>query len=319
MAKKILERLAFSIVIFFALTFLVFALSNMVRGNAVDVLVSQNPDMSQEAYDNLLASYGLDQPIPVRYLNWLNGMAHGDMGRSITSNQPVTRILSERIGPTLILTVSALIISLLISIPLGAMSAYKPYSFWDTLSSFVSFLGSSVPGFILCLLGVYVFAVRLKLVPTQGMYDVGQPHTFGNLLKHLILPATVTGLQMTGSLLKQTRSAILEVMNEDYIKTARSKGLSELAVVIIHALRNALIPIITTVSLSIPFLVGGSVIVERIFSWPGMGNLLVTSITSRDYNPIMGATVVICLTVLISNIILDLLYMVVDPRISKGR
>ncbi len=199
------------------------------------------------------------------------------------------------------------------------MAAYKPYSAWDHTSSFFSFLGASMPGFLLALLGIYVFAVKLHWVPTQGMYYANQPHTIGNLFIHLVLPASIAAFQMIGNLLKQTRSAMLEVLNEDYIKTARSKGLKEHAVIIGHALRNALIPIVTIIGLEVPYMVGGSVVLETIFSWPGMGSLLITSINARDFDPIMGVTVVICTVVLITNILLDFIYMFIDPRIAKER
>lgn len=319
MLKNIGKRILFSIVVLFALTFFVFLLSNMMSGNALDVVLQGEGTISEEAYQALLHEMGLDLPIPVRYWNWLVNFLHGDMGTSTVNGQPVWSILKERIGPTLILTGSSLLIALLISIPLGIMSAYKPYSFWDNFASALAFVGSSMPGFMICLFGIYIFSVKLGWFPTSGMYYSNQPHTIRALLEHLALPAILCGLQMTGSLIKQTRSAVLEVMNEDYIKTARSKGLSEFAVVIRHAFRNALIPIITTISLSIPWLVGGAVIVEKIFSWPGMGSLIISSINSRDYNPIMGATVIICTTVMICNILLDILYTIIDPRLAKEK
>ena len=319
MKRTLLNRILFSVVILFALTFFVFLLSNMIRGNQLDVLLAgEDGGMSEETYNALMTEMGLDRPIPVRYLDWLGGFLHGDMGTSSLLNRPVGEVIRERIGPTLVLTGSALLLSVLISIPLGIMSAYKPYSFWDYFSSAVAFLGSSMPGFMLCLFGIYLFAVKLRWVPTQGMYDTNSAHTVGNLLKHLVLSATVSGLHMTGSLLKQTRSAVLEVMNEDYIKTARSKGLGELAVVVKHGLRNALIPIVTTISLTVPYLVGGSVVTEQIFSWPGMGSLIIRSIQARDYDPVMAAAVMICVMVLITNILMDFIYVLIDPRLSKS-
>ena len=319
MVKKISSRLVYAVITFFLLTFFVFALSNMMKGNALDAQLAANPHMSQETYNALLHERGLDRPIPVRYLDWLTAFLHGDMGTCDQFDVPVSQILSERIGPTLILNFTALILAVVISIPLGVMAAYKPYSAWDNVSSVLSFVGASMPSFMMGLLGVYFFAVKLHWLPTQGMYYASQPHTIGSLAIHLVLPATIGALQMVGSILKQTRGAVLEVLNEDYIKTARAKGVKEVAVVIRHALRNALIPIITIIGLEVPYVIGGSVVLETIFAWPGMGSFLITSINARDFDPIMGITVVICVVVMLTSILLDFVYMFVDPRIAKEK
>lgn len=320
MAYQLLKRIAFSVVIIFVLTFFVFMLSNSIQGNRVDAMLGEDGvSISQEAYDSLMHEMGYDRPLLVRYAEWLNNFVHGDMGISEVQNRPVAGIIAQRVGPTLTLTFTSLMISILIAIPLGTMAAYKPYSIWDNLSSAMAFIGSSMPGFMLALFGIYVFAVKLGWVPTQGMYSTGQVHTLADLLHHLVLPACICGFQMSGNLIKQTRSAVLEVMHEDYIKTARSKGLGEGRVVILHALRNALIPIITQLSLSIPGLIGGSVVIERLFSWPGMGNLIITSVNSRDYTPLMAAAVLICTVVLVSNILIDFVYLLVDPRLAKEK
>lgn len=283
MRKKLVSRLLFSLVIMLALTFLVFALSSLIKGNVVDTMLGgeEAGTISEEAYNALLHQYGLDQPVPIRYWNWLVDVLHGDLGTSVAQNRSVASLLSQRIGPTLLLSGTSLLISIIISLPLGIMSAYKPYSIWDNFASGVAFISSSMPGFMVCLFAIYVFSVKLGIFPTYGMYYSNQPQTIGNLLIHLALPALVSGLTMTGGLIKQTRSAVLEVMNEEYIKTARSKGLAEFKVVVRHGFRNALIPIITQISLSLPYLVGGSVVIEQIFSWPGMGSLIISSIYAR--------------------------------------
>lgn len=320
MVYQLLKRIVFSVVIIFVLTFFVFMLSNSISGNRIDAMLGEDGvSISQEAYDALVHEMGYDRPLLVRYVEWLNKFIHGDMGISEMQNRPVAGIVMSRIGPTLTLTFTSLLISVLLAIPLGTMAANKPYSIWDNLSSLIAFIGSSMPGFMLALFGIYVFAVKLGWVPTQGMYTTGQEHTLIDLIHHLALPACICGFQMSGNLIKQTRSAVLEVMHEDYIKTARSKGPGEGRVVILHALRNALIPIITQLSLSIPGLVGGSVVIERLFSWPGMGNLIITSVNSRDYTPLMAAAVLICTVVLLSNILIDFVYLLVDPRLAKEK
>ena len=319
MIKSILRQLVFSLIALVFLTLIVFVLSNMVKGNTIDVFRAENPDMSQETYEALVHELGYDKPVIVRYLNWLGDALHGDFGTSTATNRPVTEILAQRIGPTLLLSGMAMLVCILIGIPLGVMSAYKPYSIWDNISSFIAFCSSALPGFMLCLFAVFIFAVNLRWFPTSGMYTANGSHTFGDLLMHLVLPMFVLGMRMVGNIIKQTRSAVLEVMNEDYIKTARSKGLGEFAVLVKHALRNAMIPVITTIALSVPYMVGGSVVIEQIFSWPGMGSMIISSINSRDYEPVLGATLVICMTVLVVNFVLEFVYLIIDPRLRKGR
>ena len=320
MIRKLLGRILFSVVILFVLTFFVFMLSNSISGNRIDAMLGEDGvTVDEETYNALLHEMGLDRPLITRYGEWLFNFIRGDMGTSDVQNRPVAGIVSARIAPTLILTFSSLLIAVLIAIPLGTMAAYKPYSFWDNLSSVVAFVGSSMPTFMIALFGIYFFSVKLGIAPTSGMYTTGQAHTVWDLLHHLWLPAVIMGFHQSGGLMKQTRSAVMEVMNEDYIKTARSKGLKERVVVISHALRNAMIPIITQLSLAIPGLVGGSVVMERIFSWPGMGNLIITSVESRDYTPLMAAAILICTVVLVSNIIIDFLYMLIDPRLAKEK
>ena len=315
MAKYLVKRLLITLPIFLLITFFVFLLIDMVPGSPVDLL-NESGELTPEAYAEPEHALGLDRPFLVRYASWLGDMLRGDMGVSNRTKQPVADMIGERIGPSLTLTLSGLLLAVLISIPLGTMSACKPYSLWDNLSSVVAFIGTSAPGFFLCLLAIYLFSVKLGWLPASGMYDVGAAHTLPNLLRHLLMPALIVGLQLTGSLIKQTRGSVLEVMNEEYIKTARSKGISEQRVIVRHALRNALIPIVTQIIIQVPFLVGGSVAIEKIFGWPGIGSLMVTSISSRDYNTILGIAVVICIAVLAANILLDILYSCLDPRIT---
>ena len=225
-------------------------------------------------------------------------------------------MISQRILPSLTLTGVGILGSIIIGVPLGIISAYKPNSIWDQISTFISFIGASVPSFFLSLLMIYVLAVKLKLFPTSGMYSSGGGEDILDILHHLALPAFACGIQTIGNYIKQTKSSVLEVLNEEYIKTARSKGLTNTVIVLKHAFRNALIPIVTTISLSIPFLIGGAVVVEQIFAWPGLGSLMIISITSRDYPVIMGVAVLICAVVLIANLILDLIYAALDPRIE---
>ena len=259
---------------------------------------------------------GLDKPIFVRYFLWLVGIFKWDLGISYRTTQQVGLMIKQRLPSSLLLTGTGITWTVLLGIPLGVMSAYKKNSFWDKLSTFLSYIGSSMPSFFLSLLVIYVFAVKLDLFPTSGMYKLTGDQNIADLLHHLFLPATIIGLQVIGNTIKQSRASVLEVLNKDYVKTARSKGLKEIAILIKHVLRNALIPIVTMIGLSVPFLIGGAVVTEQIFSWPGIGSLMVMSITNRDYPVIMGVTVIISVVVLISNVLLDLVYAVLDPRIS---
>lgn len=302
--------------VFLILTFAIFILSDYAPGNAVDIIASEQK-LSEEAYQALLHSYGLDKPTIVRYGNWLVDLAHGDMGESIRSKAPVFDLIMQRLGPSLTLMLTGLLISILIAIPLGVAAAFKPYSFWDNFSSTLAFIGNAMPSFFLGLCVLYIFSVKLGILPGYGMYSAGSGHSFADLLYHLIMPAFVVAFTLVGDLVKQTRGGLLEVLNEDYIKTARAKGLKEKVVIIRHGLRNSLIPIITVISLNIPYLVGGAVVIEQIFGWPGIGSLMVSSISSRDFNIVMGIATMICIIVMVCNIILDIFYGVLDPRISR--
>lgn len=311
MFKYILKRLLQLIPAFFIITALVFFLSAAAPGDPVDAVLASIDDVTPEMEAQIRAQYGLDKPVPVRYLIWLRNLLQGDMGISTQTHEPVWDMIRDRIGPTLTLTGTALLISLLIAIPLGILAAIKPYSIWDNISSFLAFIGSSLPGFFVALMLIFIFAVNLKWLPTMGMYD----RDGTGLAKHLILPVIVTVLRMMGTYIKQTRGSILDVMNEEYVKAARAKGISEFQVLIKHVLRNALIPIVSCIGLNIPFLVGGATVTEKIFGWPGMGTLLVQAISQRDYNVIMGVTVLIALVVLVVNLLIDLVYAYLDPKI----
>ena len=315
MFRYILKRLLYAIPVFLGITFVIYTLINLAPGGPLSVLAASG-EMSLSDLEALKISMGLDKPIVIRYFIWLGDLLHGDFGISYRTSQEVSLMISQRIMPSLMLTGTGILAAMLVGVPLGIISAYKPNSVWDHISTFISFIGASVPNFFLSLLLIYVLAVKLKWFPTSGMQSSGMSGNLLDLLHHLALPAFVCGIQPIGNYLKQTRSSVLEVLNEEYIKTARSKGLTNVVIVLKHAFRNALIPIVTTISLSIPFLIGGAVVTEQIFAWPGIGSLMITAITSRDYPVIMGVAVLICGVVLVANLILDLIYAALDPRIK---
>ena len=315
MLKYVFKRLLMAIPVFFGITFAIYVLINLAPGGPLSIIAASG-EMSLADLEALKVSLGLDKPIVVRYFLWLFDLFRGDLGISYRTSQSVAEMIGQRIIPSLTLTGTGILGAIILGIPLGIMSAYKPNSVWDHIGSFFAFIGASVPNFFLSLLLIYVLAVKLKLFPTSGMYSTSGSKDLMDLLRHLALPAFVCGIQPIGNYIKQTRSSVLEVLNEEYIKTARSKGLANSTIILKHAFRNALIPVVTTISLTIPFLIGGAVVTEQIFAWPGIGSLMITAITGRDYPVIMGVAVLICIVVLVANLILDLIYAALDPRIT---
>lgn len=314
--KFIGKRIVLMVPVFLIITFVVYALINAAPGSVVDNIIAQQPDITQEQIDQIYHEYGLDQPMAVRYVSWLGGLLHGDLGTSYRTNEGVAGMVIERLGPTLILTGTALVIAVLIGVTLGILAALKPGGVWDKISSVYTFAGTSFPNFFMALVLISLLSVQLRLLPSMGMFTSGEPQTPSALAWHLVLPAFVLSFSITGNFIKQTRSAMLEVLGSDFIKVARSKGISKTAVYLRHAFRNALLPIVTQIGLMVPFLVGGAVVMEQIFSWPGLGSLMNTSISARDYPAVMGITVVIALVVLVANVVMDIVYTLIDHRIE---
>lgn len=314
MPKYILRRIGLAIITFFGITVLVFMISSMASGSPLELLLS-NQNISPAEVERQRIKLGLDQPIYIQYFNWLKNFFQGNLGESYRTGQPVMEMIMNGLWPTVLLAFSSVIVACLIAFPLGIQSARHQNRGWDNFSSLFSFLTTSTPSFFLALIFLYFFAVKLKLLPIGGMYESGQQETLSSLLQHLFMPAVVLGMQMVGSLIQYTRSSMLEVMREDYVRTARSKGLKERAVIIKHVLRNSLIPVVTYLGMEIPLLIGGAVVTEQVFSWPGIGNLMIKSIDSRDYPVVMGITVLVAVAVLVFNILTDLIYGILDPRI----
>jgi peptide/nickel transport system permease protein len=314
MLKFLAKRLLLAIVVFFGITVLVFVLASLAPGNPVLWLLA-SPDATREEIEQITHEMGLDQPLAVQYFRWLVQFLQGNLGISYRTFRPVSDMVAERIGATLILTGTATIVALFFAVPLGTCAALKPYSFVDYLSSGLAFIGAAMPVFFSALIFIYLFCARLGVLPLGGMYNSSRDHSLGSLVIHLILPAGTLAINHMGSYIRQTRNSMLEVLGEDYVRTARAKGLREIFVVLRHGLRNALIPIVTQIGMSIPFLIGGAVVIEQIFGWPGLGSLMVASVITRDYPVIMGIASVIALVVLATNIAMDLLYGMLDPRI----
>ncbi len=317
MLTFILRRLLLSIPIIVGVTAITYLLISLAPGDPVTAMLDpeQMTSLGPDWVAERKAELGLDQPIPVRYLLWLREVAQGNLGYSAIDRQPVADKLSERLWPTLKLMLTALIIGIVVGVPVGILSAVRQYSWIDYVATVFGLLMISVPSFFLALGGIYVLSLRLGWLPTAGMSTIGAPPSILDNLYHLILPGLVLGLAQAAPLIRYSRSSMLEVIRQEYVRTARAKGLRERAVLGAHALPNALIPIITVVALSLPALIGGTVIIEQIFAWPGMGSLAITAIFSRDYPVLMGFNLFIAMAIIISSLLADVAYALVDPRI----
>ena len=317
MKRYVVKRLLISIPTFLGITLLVFLLCYNATGSPLELLLS-DPNISEAEVARKAAELGLDQPFFIQYFSWMKSFMTGDLGYSYRTGGAVMSMLMTALWPTVLLTFSSVVVACIIAFPLGVQSARHQNGVWDTVASVFSFLSTSTPSFFLALVMLSIFSVHLGWLPIGGMYDTGKSASLLSLLRHLIMPSCVLGSTLVGSLIQYIRSSMLEVSGEDYVRTARAKGLRERTVVVFHILRNSLIPVVTYLGMEIPLLMGGAVITEQVFSWPGLGNLMLKSINSRDYPVIMGVTVITALAVLVFNLLTDLLYGVLDPRIRHN-
>src|SRR5215208_3617626 len=318
MGRYLLRRLIVSVPVLFGITLVTYVIVNMAPGDPVSALI--NPEQISALGPGWLEeqkhALGLDRPLPIRYVYWLKEVAQGNLGFSYTDRQPIADKIVHRLWPTLKLMLTVQLLALAIAVPIGVLSAVRQYSWLDYLATIFGFTTISIPAFFLGLAAIYVFAVKLRWLPTAGMATVGQPPSLLDSLKHLILPAAVLGLGQAAPLIRYTRSSMLETIRQDYVRVARAKGLPEGSVITRHALRNALIPLVTVVALTLPQLLGGAVIIEQVFSWPGMGTLAIKAVRGRDYPTIMAINLLGAVLVLVSSLIADVIYAWVDPRIS---
>ena len=312
MSKYIMKRILIAIPVLIGITIIDYGIM-CLAGSPLEML--QGPRVSEAAKAAKEIALGLDKPFYVQYFVWLGQLLQGNMGYSVKSYQSVSAMIGGHLGPTLLLMGVSLIVGLLIAVPAGIYSAFHQYSKGDYAVVTFSFLGSSIPGFFLALLLVFVFTVKLGWLPSSGMITLGTEGGFGDIARHMVMPVIVLATSIAGRNIRYIRSAVLEILQQDYLRTARAKGIGRFKVIYKHALRNALVPIVTVIGMEIPVLFGGAVIIEQVFSWPGLGLMTMSAIISRDYPVIMGVCLLSAVVVLAANLITDILYALVDPTI----
>ncbi|KZL38775.1 peptide ABC transporter [Pseudomonas syringae pv. syringae] len=314
MLMFILRRLLSSIPTLILVSLFVFTLQKLLPADPVLAMAGEERDPAVMEY--LRDKYRLDDPIPLQYLNWVGNVLTGDLGTSLRTEQPVTTLLASKLPVTLELAVLALLIALLIGIPTGIISAVRKDTVVDYGANVVALSGISIPHFWLGILLIMVFAVKLQWLPASGFVPMGED--FGQNLKTLILPAFVLGAGLSGILMRHTRSAMLEVLRADYVRTARAKGLFPRTVILKHALRNALMPIITLTTLLFGELLGGAVLTEQVFSIPGFGKMIVDAVFNRDYAVVQGVVLCVAIGFLMLNLLADVLYRLINPRLRTA-
>lgn len=303
MLRYILKRLLMAIPVLLGVTFIVFTIMSFTPGDPVQTMLGDN--YTQEAYDEITEELGLNDPFLVRYVRYIVDLVQGDMGTSYSTKRPVADEIFSRFPATVRLAGAAILLAVVFGIPLGVISATKQYSFFDSGSMFVALVGVSMPNFWLGIMLILLFAANLGWLPSSG--DKG--------FLSLILPAVTLSANSLATITRMTRSSMLETIRMDYIRTARAKGLRESTVIIHHALRNAMIPVITSVGLQFGFALSGAVLVETVFSWPGIGRLLMDTIKLKDTPVVLGVVVVMAASFTLINLIIDILYACFDPRI----
>src|SRR5690606_21358453 len=315
MGAYILRRLFHSVIVLFIISIVTFALIKAAPGGPGLLM---DPTLTPQDREKMAEGLGLNDPVPVQYIKWVSNAVKGDFGRSIMQKRPVMDLITERIPATIELAGAGLALAVVTGIPLGLIAARRANSIWDRLIVLLGTLGIAIPGFWFAILLIILFSVQLGWLPSAGRMTIGDGSAIDRI-QHLILPTLVIALYSLAQLTYFTRSSMLEVLRADYIRTARTKGLTERVILVRHALRNGLIPVVTMLGLMIPRLVGGAVITETVFGWPGMGRLAADAAFQRDYPVIMGITIVISAIVIVSNLLTDLAYSLIDPRIQLGR
>jgi peptide/nickel transport system permease protein len=314
MTAYLFRRVGQSVVLLVLVTAIAFGLMRLAPGGP-EAIYALSPSMRAEDLARIRASFGLDQPLHIQYAKWATGMLTGDWGRSYRDSRPVRDVILDRVPATLELTMTALTIAVIVGVSIGVLGALRPHSLSDYLATIGAMLALSIPTFWFGLMVIYIFAVRLAWIPSGGRATMGADFSLVDSLHHLAAPALVLGLVLVATWSRYTRAAMLETIGQDYVRTARAKGLEEPRVILGHAFRNSLAPLLTLAGLQLPFLFGGALVTESVFTWPGMGRLFVDSLGYRDYPVLMGVLVVTAVLVIASNLIADLLVAFTDPRV----
>ena len=316
MREYVLRRLLYFIPVLFLVTLVSFSVALLLPGDPALAYIGEANMRDKVMYETMRRELGLDQPIPVQYARWLGRVLRGDLGRSIRTREPALEGLLARFPVTLHLTAMAMAVALLIAVPVGILSAVRPNSSADRVGTAVAMSGVAIPDFWLGIMLIYVFAVWIKVLPPSGYVPIANG-LWASLLS-MVLPAIALGMALSAIVMRQLRSSLLEVLQQEYVMVARAKGLAERVVVGRHALKNALIPVVTVVGLQTGRLFGGAVVVETIFALPGLGRLAADSIFFRDFPMLQGVVLILALSVLLANLLTDLLYAFLDPRIRYG-
>jgi len=314
MGSYLIRRLLIGIPVLLGVTVINFFIINLAPGSPADLYLS--PTATPEDVARTEAELGLNQPIFVQYVRWLTQLLHGDLGVSFQNREPVAQLIGDRIGPTLLLMGTSLVVAYLIAIPIGILAARRRNTAADYSVVGASFLGISVPHFFLGLAVIYLFALQLGWFPTGGMLTLGRGGGFVDRVEHLVLPVTVLATATAANMVRYVRSSMIDAFGQDYIRTARAKGLGGFTITNKHALRNALIPVVTVIGVDLSALIGGAIVTEQIFQWPGIGLLTIQSIGSRDYSVLMGINLIAAVAVFAANLLTDVAYAVVDPRVA---
>lgn len=316
MWSYIFKRILVAIPTLLIISFMIFSLLYITPGDPVLLMLGSGDtqSVSQEQYDAVRAELGLDKPFFEKYMDFITGAVTGDLGTSYITGEDVFDTVMMRMPATLILTVASVLVGLLVAVPLGILAAVKHNSIWDSIATFLATIGVSLPKFWFGLVLIIYLSLRLKIFPSQGIAYIDRDG-LGAFLSHLFLPAVSLGLGLAATQTRMIRSSMLEVLNQDYIRFAKSKGFKDKIVIIRHAFKNAMIPVVTVLGSEIGALLGGAVVTETIFSWPGVGRLAMNSIARRDYPMIQGNTLILCAIFLLINLFVDIIYAWLNPRI----
>ena len=322
--RYLLKRLIYIIFVFFIISILMFAIYKSMPGDPVEIMLGDSkttmkPDAYQALYDKTRESLGLDAPLPVQYLSWMGNMLTGEFGYSTQYKQEVINIIGAPMANTVILNILTMFVVFIIAIPLGILTAVRKNSVFDKAVQVLTIVGYSIPTFIIALLAIFLLAVKIPIFPISGVQSAGSTATgmayVLDRLRHMVLPVLVMSVSGIGGITRYVRAAMIDVLRMDYIKTARAKGLREKTVIYIHAFRNALIPVVTITTWWIIGLFGGSIVIESVFLWPGLGKMLIDGLLQRDFAVVLTMQMFYVVLSLAGNVIMDIAYTLVDPRV----